>query len=68
MMFTRRLILRQSFRVPMVAQQSVVKPFAALRRLRDRGPADDEAVVFDAGQRFEGFEVLGEEVFVRLGD
>jgi hypothetical protein len=49
MMFVRSLISLQSLPIPMVAQQSILKPFAALRRLRDRRAADYEAAVFYAG-------------------
>jgi hypothetical protein len=67
-MFVRSLISRQSLRVAVVAQQSIVEAFAALRRIRDRRAPDDETVVFDAGEVFEGFELGCELVFVGLGD
>ena len=68
MMFVRSLISRQSLRVAVVAQQSVVEAFAALRRIRDRGTPDDETLVFDAGEVLEGFELGCEVVLVGLGD
>jgi hypothetical protein len=68
MMFVRGLISCQSLRVAVVAQQSIVEAFAALRRIRDRRAPDDETVVFDAGEVFEGFELGCELVFVGLGD
>lgn len=68
MMFVRSLISRQSLRVGVVAQQSIVEPFAALRRVRDRRTPDDEAVVFHAGEVLEGFEAGCEGFFVGLGD
>jgi hypothetical protein len=67
-MFVRSLISRQSLRVAVVAQQSIVEAFAALRRIRDRRAPDDETVVFDAGEVFEGFELGCEVVFVGLGN
>jgi hypothetical protein len=67
-MFVRSLISRQSLRVAVVAQQSIVEAFTALRRIRDRRAPDDETVVFDAGEVFEGFELGCEVVFVGLGN
>lgn len=67
-MLRTSLIRLQCFSVLMEAQQRKVVAFAPLDGVRDGGPADDEALVFDAGQGFEGFEFADECGFVVFRD
>lgn len=62
------LIRLQRLPTPVVTQKHKLETFALLPGFGDGGAADEEPVVEDAGEGFEGFEVRDEGGFVGGGD